>query len=454
MKYLFITLMMAILAFPVKSQEVPQPLQDVNQDDLGNVTDEFQEYFFEALKQKGIENYEKAIIALEKCLSLDSERAVVYFELGKNYRELEQFDKAIDNFQKAHELQPKKEPILVYLFQTYGMTEDYDGAIATVKKLISFDKTYKEDLANLYLLNKNYDEALGLLDELDEELGVSSYRNSMRRQIYARTSNTGAQIDNLQQSITDNPEVEQNYLNLIYIYSEQGDEEEAFMVAQELLEANPGSSIAHLALYKFYLNKGDADAAVASMKIVFESEEIDVESKFKVLNDFLTFVQDNPAYEEVLIQVAGKLTEWENAPKLYEQLGQYYMKKNNREDALTFFELGLKENPDNFELIRNTLLLQLEFEKYEAARDLSAEALESFPSQAVFYLLQGVALNKLADFEAAEESLMEGLDYLIDDIRMEVDFYSQLAISYNGMNNVSKAEEYRRKAQNLKKEIN
>ncbi|MCM8569603.1 tetratricopeptide repeat protein [Gramella jeungdoensis] len=454
MKNLFIILVMALLALPVNAQEVPQPFQDVNQDDLGNVTDEFQEYFFEALKQKGIENYEKAIIALEKCRSIDPERAVVYFELGKNYRQLERFDKAIENFKKAHELQPKKEAILVYLFQTYGMTEDYDGAITTIKKLIPFSSSYKEDLANLYLLNENYDEALELLDELDEELGVNSYRNSLRRQIYARTNNTDAQIDNLQQSISDNPEVEQNYLNLIYIYSEQGDEEEAFRVAQELLEANPGSSIAHLALYKFYLNKGNAKAAVASMKIVFASEEIDAESKFKVLNDFLNFVQENPEYEEELIEVAGKLTEWEDTPKLYEQLGQYYIKKNNREDALTFFELGLKDNPDNFELIRNTLLLQLEFEKFEAARDLSAEALESFPSQPVFYLLQGVALNKLSEYKAAEESLVEGLDYLIDDKRMEVDFYSQLAICYNGMNNVSKAEEYRVKAQNLKKEIN
>ncbi|MCG9971376.1 tetratricopeptide repeat protein [Christiangramia crocea] len=454
MKNLFIILIMAFLAFPASSQEAPQPFQDVNQDDLGNVTDEFQEYFFEALKQKGIENYEKAIIALEKCLNLDSEKAVVYFELGKNYRELEQFDKAIENFTKAHELQPKKEAILVYIFQTYGMTENYEGAIATVKKLIPFSSAYKEDLANLYLLNEDYEEALELLDELDEELGANSYRNSLRRQIYARTNNTDAQIDNLQQSISANPEIEQNYLNLIYIYSEQGDEEEAFRVAQELLEANPGSSVAHLALYKFYLNKGEPEAAVASMKIVFESEEIDAESKFKVLNDFLNFVQENPKYEEELIEVAGKLTEWENAPKLYEQLGEYYMKKNNRQDALTFFELGLQENPDNFELIRSTLLLQLEFEKYEAARDLSATALESFPSQSVFYLLHGVALNKLLEYEAAEESLTEGLDYLIDDMRMEVDFYSQLAISYNGMNNVSKAEEYRLKAQNLKKEIN
>ncbi|GGG30523.1 cytochrome c biosynthesis protein [Christiangramia forsetii] len=445
---------MALLAIPVNSQELPQPFQDINQDDLGNVSDEFQEYFFEALKQKGIENYEKAIIALEKCLKLDTEKSVVYFELGKNYQELEQFEQAITNFKKASELEPQKESILVYLFQTYRMTEDFDGAITTLKKLIPIDEAYKQDLANLYLLNENYEQALSLLDELDTKLGANSYRNSLRRQIFARTNNTVAQIENLQQGISDNPDVEQNYLNLIYIYSENGEDEEAFKVAQELLDTNPGSTLAHLALYKFYLSKGDTEAAVASMKIVFESEEIDAESKFKVLNDFLNFVQENPTYEEDLIEVAGNLTEWEDAPKLYEQLGRYYLKRNNREDALKFFELGLKENPGNFELTKNTLLLQLEFEKYEAAKGLSGEALEGFPSQPMLYLFQAVALNKLMDFESAKESLEDGLDYLIDDTLMEIDFYSQLIISYSGMKNADKAEEYRQKAENLKKETN
>ena len=454
MSRLFSILIILLTLLPANAQEVSQPFQDVNQDDLGMVSDEFQELFFEALKQKGIENYEKAITALEKCQKLQPQNAVVYFELGKNYRELQKFDLAIENFKKAHELEPQKEAVLSFLFQTYGMIEDFDGAIATVKKLIPFDANYEEDLANLYLLNQDFDKALALIDELDNKLGANSYRNSLRRQIYARTNNTSAQIQNLEESISSNPDLEQNYLNLIYIYSEQGDDKEAFRVARELLETNPGSSVAHLALYKFYLEKGDTEAAVASMKIVFKSEEIDAESKFRVLNDFLNFVQQNPEFEEDLIEVAGKLSEWENTPGLYEQLGKYYLKKTDPENALKFFELALEQDAGNFELIKNTLLLQLDFQKFEAASELSSEALESFPSQPLFYLFQGVALNKMNNFEAAASSLKDGLDYLIDDRKMEVDFYSQLVLSYTGMNNADKAEEYRQKAENLIKQNN
>ncbi|WPY98778.1 tetratricopeptide repeat protein [Christiangramia sp. OXR-203] len=447
-------LLMLWFILSVQAQDDKRPFEDVNQDDLGLVNDEFQELFFEALKQKGIENYEKAIIALRKASEISEDNAVLYFELGKNYRELQQFPAAIENFQKATALEPKREAILVSLFETYAATRDFDSAISTVQKLISFDSDYKEDLANLYLLNEDYDNALQLIDQLDQDLGANSYRNSLRRQIYARTNNTDAQIQNLRQSIAANPELEKNYLNLIYMYSEQGEDEEAYNVANELLESNPGSSLAHLALYKFQLEKQEPEAAIASMEIVFESEEIDAESKFKVLNDFLIFVQDNPQYENRLVEVAQKLTQIENTPGLYEKLGQFYLKKADRKNALRYFELGIKKNSTNFELTRNTLLLQIDLQKYEDVRELSAQALENFPSQPVLYLFQGVALNKLEKFEQAESSLKDGLDYLVDDIRMEADFYAQLSFSYHGMNNAGLANEYRAKAEELLKEIN
>ena len=43
-------------------------------DDLGNVEDEFQEHFFEALKQKGIENYERAVEALSNGVKMIESR--------------------------------------------------------------------------------------------------------------------------------------------------------------------------------------------------------------------------------------------------------------------------------------------------------------------------------------------------------------------------------------------
>ena len=455
-KYFFIIAMLsgALFSFQVSfAQEKEVVLEDVNQDDLGNVTDEFQEQFFEALKQKGIENYEKAILALEECQRLEPNNPVVYFEMARNYNELENYDRAIANLEKTQQLAPKRQDVLDQLYKTYTRAEQYDNAIETLLKLLSFDEEYKEKLANIYLLNRQFEEALQTIDELDELEGPSTYRNKLRRQIYARTGDTAAQIENLEQGIANNPENEQNYLNLIYIYSDMGDDEQAYNTALQLLEANPGSTLVHLALYKFHLEREEPEEAVNSMKIVFESEEIDAESKFKVLNDFLIFVDNNPEYEEDLMQVSKMLSERENAPKLYSQLGQYYMKRGELEDALSFFKAGLAENTEDFQFVKNTIFLQLELEKYKEARDLSKEMLEVFPAQPVLFLLQGIALNQLEEYREAIEILTFGLDYLIDNPRMEIDFYTQLKMAHKELGEEEKSAEFSRKVEALIKEI-
>ncbi|MDT0642137.1 tetratricopeptide repeat protein [Zunongwangia sp. F363] len=441
-------------SYQLWSQEEQQLAKVVVNDDLGNVSDEFQEYFFEALKQKGIENYEKAIVALEKCEQLQPQNPVVFFEIAKNHKALENYSLAEENFRKAVNLEPQREAILAEWYDMYMLTSSYEEAISVVKKLVPLENSYNEDLANLYMLSGRYEKALELLDELDKKLGSSSYREKMRRQIYAITNNTTAQINNLEKEISADPENEQNYLNLIYVYSQEGNDEEAFKIAQELLEANPGSTLVHLALYKFHLDRGETEAAVNSMKMVFHSEEIDPDSKYKVLNDFLLFVGDNPEYENDLMEMTQLLSNAEERPELYQELGQYYLRNGSKEEALEYFEKALKQNPDNFELTKSTLLLQIDFNKFEAAAAVSEEALEIFPAQPVLYLLRGVALNALKQYKEAEEILTFGLDFLIDDKKVESDFYAQLALANAGLDNEEKAAEFSRKAELTLKEIN
>ena len=45
----------------------------------------FQTFFFEALQQKAIGNFDKAIYALEACNNIDKDNVAVLFELSKNY---------------------------------------------------------------------------------------------------------------------------------------------------------------------------------------------------------------------------------------------------------------------------------------------------------------------------------------------------------------------------------
>lgn len=174
-------------------------------DDLGNVEDKFQELFFEALKQKGIENYQRAIDALLKCEELNKEEAVIYLELGKNYSQLEQFNLAEEALLKGLKITPQNEWLLDQLYEVYTQQNNIPKAIETVKKLVEVHPDYKQDLATLYIRQKQFDDALKLLDELDKNLGSSPVRNNMRNEIYKQTAGDDSQITDLQHRIKSNP---------------------------------------------------------------------------------------------------------------------------------------------------------------------------------------------------------------------------------------------------------
>ncbi|WP_298755329.1 tetratricopeptide repeat protein [uncultured Psychroserpens sp.] len=443
-------LVFGILMFPQNS--VAQV--DFNKrpdDDLGNVEDKFQEYFFEALKQKGIENYQKSADALLKCIELKDNDPVLYFELGKNYKALKNYGAAEDALKKAVSKSPENEWFLDELYDVYILQNDMDRALRTVKQLVKFHPDYKQDLASLYIRVKKYKDALKLLDEMDEQLGYSEDRDYLRNQIYNITGNDEDRIENLEERVKSNPEDESNYLRLIFRYSETGETKKAFDAAKRLLKLNPESQLVHLALYKFYLDEGDATSAIASMKVVLTSPVIKPEAKAKVLNDFVKFVGENPEYEADLIEVTSLVSEDKSVKTLLE-LGDYYLKSNDKEKALGYYQDALKQEPNEFKIIRDVLLLQIDLNKDKEAAQKSMEALDIFPAQPILYLINGVANNKIKQPEKAIESLEMGVDYVVENPKMEADFYKQLSEAYKQINNITQSETFAKKAAALLKD--
>ena len=135
------------------------------------------------------------------------------------------------------------------------------------------------------------------------------------------------------------------------------------------------------------------------------------------------------------------------------ELGQYYLAKNDKVNALKNFEEVLKLKPDNFNVLKNVLLLHLDLQHYDVALQKSNDALDKYPSQPIFYLINGVALNSLNQPEKAISNLEDGLDWIIDDVKMETDFYNQLSKAYTLLNNTEKAKTFSDKAKQLENKI-
>lgn len=429
-----------------------QETEETPTDDLGDVSDAFQEHFFEALKQKGIENYELALESLKRAFNAAQDNpsniAVLDFESGKNLIQLKRYEEAETALLAALKIKGERQDILEAIYDLYYQQRDFEAAIPWVEKLLQKDDDYKEDLSNLYFQTKRYSKALEVLDELDQSWGESVYRDSLRRQIYKITGNSDGAIQNLESKIVKNPKNEQDYLNLIYLYSQEGNTEKAFELAQQLQKQIPSSEKVHMALYKYYLEQGNIAKAVQSIETIFGSNIIETESKFMVLSDYLNHIAAHPEDESTLDHLLPLLSN-SNDGSIYQKIGLYFLSKKKQELALQFYEKGTSLDPDNFSLLKNTLLLQIDSHKWEAAAALSEERLALFPAQAVLYLLNGVANNKLNKPNEALTSLETGIDFLLDDPKMEKDFYLQMAEAYQLLGKKAKFEEFQKRAMQI-----
>ena len=146
-----------------------EPELDINVEESAEVfleqySDEFQESFFEALKQKGIENYDRAINLLLKCKRLDPENMVVNHELAKAYTANKQYTLARDYGVAALLSQPENQwylNTLVIALEKQGSSfEDLELSI------LSDNEKLEKNLALIYYKKRKYESALAILKKL------------------------------------------------------------------------------------------------------------------------------------------------------------------------------------------------------------------------------------------------------------------------------------------------
>ena len=140
----------------------------VEPDSIALVEDKFQELFYESLKQKGIENYDRAVNSLQQALQLKPDEAMLYHEIGKNYFFQKKYYEAEDYIKRAIEKDKTNKWFYLSLYDVYYQTKDYVKSIEVVKTLISFNdkrKTeFQDDLVSLYMYTNQPDKALAIIE--------------------------------------------------------------------------------------------------------------------------------------------------------------------------------------------------------------------------------------------------------------------------------------------------
>ncbi len=125
---------------------------------LEEYTDEFQEAFFEALKQKGIQNYDRASNLLLKCKLLRPDDSAIDHELAKVNLLDKKYIIAEQYGVKALISEPEN---FWYLNTLNTILERQGNTLDMKRESIPLDNpSLQENLAQIYFLNQRYEAAL------------------------------------------------------------------------------------------------------------------------------------------------------------------------------------------------------------------------------------------------------------------------------------------------------
>lgn len=420
-----------------------------NPEDIALVDNQTEDNFYEALKQRGIENYDKAIVAIQKCLEKEPKNPAFLYELGKNQLDLKNYVDAEISFKSAIEIDSKQRWYWNGLYDIYYQTKDFQKSIPVVQKLVEFDPNMREDLVSLYMNTNQKDKALVLLKEMEASSHLTSTMEFYKLKLEESNEFAKPKKESLEEAIKKNPKYEQNYIDLIVLYSSFNQEDKAFEVAKQLEKEIPNSDWAHVSLVKFHLNNNDGTNASKSMFKVLGNDKIDLKIKHRIFNEFLIFAIKNPIFFN---DVDAAIPYFDNDKEIAvaKEVAKFFWKKGDLEKAIYYFEKAIKKNPEDVESINYYLEVIYQKQDFQLLSKKATDLSELYPTQANYYYYAGFGYNQMKNFKKAKELLENGLDFVVENKTLEANFYKQLIISCENLNDTAKKQLYSNKLKQTK----
>lgn len=420
-----------------------------NPEDIALEENKTEDYFFEALAQRGIENYDKAIVAIQKCLEKEPKNPAFLYELGKNQLDAKDYVAAEITFKSAVEIDNKQRWYWNGLYDVYYQTKDFQKSIPVVEKLIEFDPNMREDLVSLFMNTNQKDKALQLIKEIEATSNLTKTMEFYKLKLESTAEFATPKKEQLEKGIKEHPKYEQNYVDLISLYLSFNQEEKAFEVAKVLEKEIPNSDWAHVSLVKFYLASNDGINASKSMFKVLMNSKIDLKIKHRVFNEFLIFAIKNPTF---FTDVDAAIPYFDNDPEVAvaKEVAKFFWKKSDLDKAIYYFEIAIKKSPDDIESLNYFLEVLQQKQDYQRLVVKATECIELFPTQPNYYFYAGLGYNQLKNYKKAKENLENGLDFVIEDLKLEANFYEQLVISCEFLNDLKAKQLYASKLKQIK----
>ncbi len=402
-------------------------------------------YFVSANKEKLLGNTEDAIRLFKKCLQIDPNNAAAAYELCIIALNVNDFPSAEMYGRKAYTLNPDNEWYAIIFVESLQRNKKPGEAVKIYQKLLKSLPDRSDiyyDFADCYLRMNKSSEAIEVYNELEKTIGVNAELSLQKEKIYVRMGKLDKAVEEINKLIATAPEEAKYYGILAELYAANNMDSEAVDTYQKALKIDPDNAYINLSLSEYYRQKRDYPKGFIYLEKAFNSEELDIDSKVKILLSYYVvsekseeLKQQSLALCDVLIKAHPK------EAKAYSVAGDFYYRDKKLEKSKEYFSRAVELDKSKYVIWNQLLIIESELQQFTEMIKHGKEAIELFPNEPTVYLLLGIAYLQEKNPQEALIVLNQGKNMIIDNKPLLGQFYANIGDAYYRTKQMEQSDE-------------
>jgi len=410
----------------------------------------FSTYLFNALKAKSLENYEEALEQFQKCIKMDDKQAVPFYESALINKALGNFNLAVEQAKIAAELEGDNRWYQLNYAEVLFAIQDFNSASLEYKKQLLKEPGNKELyflLADTYIYDNDFLKAIEVYDDLEQIRGVDKMVSMQKHKLYMQLDKKRYAIKELLNLLEKFPHEIEALEILSEVYLLNYEKEKAFDIFKRLAIIAPDNGRVHLTLADYYRDQGDNIKSFEELKLAFKSIKLGVDVKVRILVSYFQLLSVNNIMKEQAYTLAKLMIGTHpNEVKPNAVYADILYTDNRFTEAKEQYLIVLEKDKTKSQVWSQILFIQAEQSDFEGMLKTSEEALTYFSTEPLFYYFNGVANKWFKNYDDAINSLNMGVEFVLDNSMLLLEFYSSLADSYHALKEHKLSDEYYEKS--------
>lgn len=395
----------------------------------------------DAEKQLILGDYARALESFLVALELNNQSAAIHFKIAEVLYRSDQGQKALSYGLEAVELDPNNKYYMLELARIYKSVGFYIESAKTYEKLLEKFPDQENalyELLEIYKLNRQRDEVLGVYGRIEKELGVREMDVRDKQKIYMQERNVDGVVAEFKKLIDAYPNESTFKAELINFLIQNRRLDEAASEIEKYEATEPNSSRITIMKSEIAWMQGKRKEALELLEEALVASSLDFPTKFQILSNYVIKAQDQKEHN-TLTKIATLLADQHPEEfKAQAFVGDMYYQNGDRAEAVGYYLKAVDIKPANFSLWQNILNIEAEMNQYDSIVLHSKRALEYFPNQALLYYFAGTGYLVQEDYKQSIRMLNQGSKYTLDPNLLTV-FFGQLGDAYNGMGETEKS---------------